>query len=290
MSGPALTHPGCAHRPCGARALGVVPVDRPTGVGALPDARWPAGSARLAGHVLGGKDHFAADRAVAAALAEADTAWEADAAASRLAVLATAARLGRDGIGQFLDLGCGLTTGQDHSALAPLHSAVLPHAPTARIVYADRDPMVLVHARALLRLPAASGRLRHLHVDLTRAHRTLAVLRGPRGTGFDWSRPVAVVLSDVCHELTDHQVERLLAVLHRALPPASAVLVSHRTPAGDDTRAAAVAAAHARAALPWHPRTPAQFAALARPWNGVAVTTAGAGCTVAVLTAGRSGL
>ncbi|MFJ2778285.1 SAM-dependent methyltransferase [Kitasatospora sp. NPDC087315] len=282
------------------QALGIIRVDRPTGVGAPWDNPWPAestrypvrldtaASARLAGHVLGGKDHFASDRAVAALLAEADPAWAADAGAARLAVLVLATRLAGDGVGQFLDLGCGLTTGQADSALAPLHSAVFPHTPAARIVYADRDPMVLVHARALLRTPAAPGRLQHLHVDLTRAYRTLAVLRGPRGAGFDWSLPVAVVLSDVCHELTAGQVTRLLAVLHRTLPPGSAVLVSHRTPADDDARRAAVAAAHAGAGLPWHPRTPAQLADLARPWTSTRSAAAGAGIAVAVLTVGKA--
>ncbi|MFE4512635.1 SAM-dependent methyltransferase [Kitasatospora sp. NPDC056783] len=283
------------------RPLGIIHVDRPTGVGAPWDDPWPAAptrypvhleaacSARVASHVLGGKDNFAPDRAVAALLSEADPDWAADAGEARLAVLALAARLADDGVGQFVDLGCGLTTGQAGSALAPLHTAVLPNAPAARIAYADRDPMVMVHARALLHTPAAPGRIRHLHLDLTRAHRTLAVLRGPRGSGFDWSRPVAVVLSDVCHELTDGQVTRLLAVLHRALPQGSAVLVSHRVRADDHVRRAAVATAHADAALPWQPRTPTQFADLAQSWTSTTVTTDGAGLAVAVLTDGRQG-
>src|SRR5512132_2256066 len=50
----------------------------------------------------------------------------------------------RDGIRQFLDIGTGLPTADN------THQVAQRLAPDARIVYVDNDPLVLVHARALL--------------------------------------------------------------------------------------------------------------------------------------------
>ncbi|HEX3955876.1 MAG TPA: SAM-dependent methyltransferase, partial [Trebonia sp.] len=48
------------------------------------------------------------------------------------------------GIRQFLDIGTGLPT------TANVHDVAQAVEPSARVVYADNDPMVLAHARALL--------------------------------------------------------------------------------------------------------------------------------------------
>ncbi|GAA4731905.1 hypothetical protein Prum_069780 [Phytohabitans rumicis] len=51
---------------------------------------------------------------------------------------------GEVGIRQFLDLGTGLPTADN------THQVAQQVAPESRIVYVDNDPLVLVHARALL--------------------------------------------------------------------------------------------------------------------------------------------
>ncbi|GAA4629993.1 hypothetical protein GCM10023196_053590 [Actinoallomurus vinaceus] len=51
------------------------------------------------------------------------------------------------GIRQFLDIGTGLPTVDN------THEVAQRVAPESRIVYADNDPLVLVHAQALLRAP-----------------------------------------------------------------------------------------------------------------------------------------
>src|SRR3954471_15473807 len=48
------------------------------------------------------------------------------------------------GIRQFLDLGTGLPTSDNR------HEMARRYAPECRVVYVDNDPLVLVHARALL--------------------------------------------------------------------------------------------------------------------------------------------
>ncbi|MFF2618825.1 SAM-dependent methyltransferase [Kitasatospora sp. NPDC058046] len=227
-----------------------------------------AGSARVSNLLLGGKDSFRADRAVADRLREADPSWADTAKAARRSVLELAGRLAARGVGQFVDLGCGLTT-SDHPhaprALRPLHTAVLPAFPGARIVYADRDPMVLAHARALLHTQMP-GRARHLMADLTSVGPLTEALLGPNA-GLDRRQPVAVVLSDVLHELTDPQIAELLTALREGLPPGSRLVLSHRHAGSDEARRAAIATVHAEAGLAWHPRTRGDLEVLAAGWR-----------------------
>ncbi|MBD0670397.1 hypothetical protein BU198_06630 [Streptomyces sp. CBMA156] len=247
------------------------------------DSLWPgvgahaAASARVSNRLLGGKDHFRADRVAADRLREADPAWSDTARAARRRVLEVAGWLAaHGGVGQFVDLGCGLTTGDHPQApweLRPLHAAVLPAAPGARIVYADRDPMVLAHARALLHTPVP-GRARHLAADLASPGPLMEALLGPQAA-LDRQRPIAVVLSDVLHELADHQTGRLLEVLREGLPPGSRLVVSHRHGGRDQGRRAAVAAAHAGSGLAWHPRTGRDLEVLAGGWRIADLSTAG---------------
>ncbi|WP_308201419.1 SAM-dependent methyltransferase [Sphaerisporangium perillae] len=51
---------------------------------------------------------------------------------------------GECGIWQFLDIGTGLPTQEN------VHQVAQRTDPRARVVYVDNDPLVLVHARALL--------------------------------------------------------------------------------------------------------------------------------------------
>lgn len=243
---------------------------------------WPrvraesAASARVSNLFLGGKDHFRADRAVAELLREADPSWADTAMAARRSVLELVGRLAAQGVGQFADLGCGLTT-SDHPhaprALRPLHAAVLPAAPGARIVYTDRDPMVLAHARALLHTQVP-GCARHLMVDLTSVGPLMEALLGPNA-GLEQQQPVAVVLSDVLHELTDPQTAELLAALREGLPQGSRLVLSHRHAGSDEARRATVAAVHAGAGLAWHPRTRGGLEVLAAGWRVADLPSAG---------------
>ncbi|MFE2727270.1 SAM-dependent methyltransferase [Kitasatospora sp. NPDC059327] len=244
-----------------------------------------AASARVSSALLGGKDHWTADRAAAGRLCDAAPDWAQNGAAARLAVLAMAAAAAAHGIDQFTDLGCGLTTGPAGTALAPLHTAVLTACPAANVVYVDRDPMAMAHVRALLR-PNAPTTVRHVHADLTAPAPLLAALRdeaGPRR-----KRPVAAVLSDVLHELTDDQAHRLLEALRATLPAGSVLLLTHRAP-GDRGTGATVADAHAQSALAWHPRDAGQVAALAAGWQPLPWAPTGqiAGFTTLTVAPGR---
>src|SRR5258708_1815705 len=82
-----------------------------------------------------------------------------------------------EGIRQFLDIGTGLPTADN------THQVAQQVAPESRIVYADNDPLVLTHARALLTSTPegacsyVEGDLREPDKILARAARTLDFTR-----------------------------------------------------------------------------------------------------------------
>lgn len=100
--------------------------------------------ARIYDTLLGGKDNFAADRQIAARIAAVQPLAVAGARSNRAFLRRAVAYLAEQGIAQFLDIGSGLPTDQNvHQVAERIH-------PDVRTVYVDNDPIVLVHARALL--------------------------------------------------------------------------------------------------------------------------------------------
>lgn len=97
--------------------------------------------ARVYDWLLGGKDNYPVDEAVGEKLPP-----EAKDAArqNRQFMHRAAAWLATQGIDQFLDIGTGIPTEPN------LHQIVQGIVPTAKVVYADNDPIVLRHAEALL--------------------------------------------------------------------------------------------------------------------------------------------
>src|ERR1700679_2500277 len=102
--------------------------------------------ARVYDYWLGGKDNYRADREAAAEAIEifpkaVESARSCRAFLSRVVTYLTA----EAGIRQFLDLGSGLPSAQN------VHEVAQSIAPESRVVYVDHDPVVLLHARALLK-------------------------------------------------------------------------------------------------------------------------------------------
>ena len=111
--------------------------------------------ARVYDYWLGGKDNFAADRELGERTLQAYPNLVFSVRANR-AFLARAVRFlaAEAGIRQFLDIGTGIPTANN------THEVAQRTAPDSRIVYVDNDPIVLSHARALLKSsPAGSVRL-----------------------------------------------------------------------------------------------------------------------------------
>ena len=101
--------------------------------------------ARVYDYWLGGKDNFAADRVMGERTLQAYPNLVYSVRANR-AFLARAVRfLAGQGIRQFLDIGTGIPTADN------THEVAQRIAPDSRIVYVDNDPVVLSHAKALLK-------------------------------------------------------------------------------------------------------------------------------------------
>jgi O-methyltransferase involved in polyketide biosynthesis len=187
-----------------------------------------AHAARVYDYLLGGKDNFPADRAVAERLVSILP-------SARSAARETRRFLGRAvrdlaeqrGIRQFVDVGMGFpTTGGTHDVLRTV-------APEARIVYVDNDPVVLAHARALLR-PLPAGQAALVDADLRRPEELLDTARGT----LDFEQPIAVLLCAVLHFLTaDDDPYQLVRRLVEPLPNGSYVVISHGYDDADSDRA-----------------------------------------------------
>jgi hypothetical protein len=186
--------------------------------------------ARVYNYWLGGKDHFAADRAAGDATIEVYPGIRLSAQANR-AFLARAVRYlaETEGIRQFLDIGTGLPTANN------THEVAQAVAPDSRIVYADNDPLVLAHARALL-TSSPEGATAYLDADL---RETGKIIEQAAET-LDFSQPVAIMLIAILHYIPDFAEARdIVARLLAAVPPGSFVAISH---AGSDLFAAEIAA------------------------------------------------
>ncbi|MFE9828884.1 SAM-dependent methyltransferase [Streptomyces halstedii] len=148
-------------------------------------------SARVWNAWLGGKDNYPVDRELADAVTAAYPQTAAVALASRAFQARAVRHLATLGVRQFLDVGTGLPV--ENST----HEVAQAVAPDARIVYVDNDPIVLVHAAALL-TSTPEGRTAYVDADLSR---TDAVV-DEASEILDLSQPVAVLLLSTLGHLT----------------------------------------------------------------------------------------
>ncbi len=170
---------------------------------------------------LGGKDHFAADR-IAAEQVMARNPGIGPGVRSNRAFLARAVRFLtlEAGVRQFLDLGTGLPSADN------VHEVAQAAAPDARVVYVDNDPIVLVHARALL--TGARGTVAYTEADL----RDVPGILSAAERTLDLARPVAVMLLMTLQFVPDADGPHALVRRYLdALPSGSYLVVSH--PASD---------------------------------------------------------
>ncbi|GIH25970.1 hypothetical protein Aph01nite_42800 [Acrocarpospora phusangensis] len=174
--------------------------------------------ARMYDYLLGGKDNTLIDRACAdevlrrVPLAR-ETAW----ANRRFLGRAIRFLAGERDVRQFIDIGAGLPCREN------VHETAQRARPDARVVYADNDPVVLAHARALL---ARDARTRAVAGDIRKPGDLLAD-RQVREV-IDLSAPVAVLLAATLHHVPDSaEPHQAVADLMAALPPGSCLVLSH---------------------------------------------------------------
>jgi hypothetical protein len=201
------------------------------------DTRTPS-VARAYDHLLGGEASFAADRALAGRLVALYPGLQDTLISSRRQVADAVARIAREGVDQYLDVGAGLPTRPSTHATA---RALLP---AARVAYIDRDALVVEHAASLI--PPG---VRYQGGDLTEPEALLTALSYP-GTAppagpahgrpapaqpaararspqpeppafIDFSRPVCLVLALIVQALEPGTARAVVGVLVKALPPGS---------------------------------------------------------------------
>ncbi|SNY61968.1 SAM-dependent methyltransferase [Paractinoplanes atraurantiacus] len=179
-------------------------------------------SARRYNYWLGGKDNFAVDRESGDMIAAAFPGVRITARENRGFLRRAVTHLAAEaGVRQFLDIGTGLPTADN------THEVAQRVAPSSRVVYVDNDPMVLVHARALL-TSTPEGRTHYLEADLRTPEKILA---DPEVLDvLDLDRPVALMLVAVLHFVRDDaEAREIVRTLVDALPSGSYLALSHAT-------------------------------------------------------------
>src|ERR1700733_3682289 len=99
-------------------------------------------SARIYDYLLGGKDHFAVDRAIGEQLVAINPAAPELVAENRRFLARAVAWAAQQGIRQFIDLGCGMPTEPS------THESVQAVAGGARVAYVENDRVAISHLRA----------------------------------------------------------------------------------------------------------------------------------------------
>ena len=183
-----------------------------------------AHAARVYDYLLGGRANFKVDREAAA---RAYAAFPGGLDGVRADVRQHRAVLGRmvryfveeAGILQFLDIGTGIPKENN------VHEVAQDVASDARIVYVDRDPIVLAHAHQLLR-GTREGSISYIYGDL---HDPQPILAEAAKT-LDFSRPTAVMLFGILHFFSDADDPiGLIGQLLAPLAPGSYLAISHLT-------------------------------------------------------------
>lgn len=208
-------------------------------------------AARMYDYYLGGKDNFAADRALA------------DMVLSVAPEIREAAREGREligrvvrhlvagsGITQIIDLGSGLPTQEN------VHEIARRIDPATRVVYVDKDEVAAAHGRALLSEP---DKVVVVQGDLRRPREILDHPDVRRLIDFD--QPVAVMVMFVLHLIPDEdRPQDVIAAYRDALAPGSYLAVSHASKDARPELMARISAIYERASSPFVPRSHAEIA------------------------------
>jgi hypothetical protein len=190
--------------------------------------------ARMYDAYLGGKDNYGADREAVRQILRHWPEVRAMARANRAFMQRMVRFLaGEMGIRQFLDIGTGIPSAGN------VHEVAGQVAPGCRVIYVDNDPIVHVHANALL---TGSGTTSIVLADLRDPE---TILSHPKVRELiDFSRPVALLLIAILHFITEEENPgRIVATLQDALPSGSFLALSHGTadfhPPGTASEAAA---------------------------------------------------
>ncbi|MDT0268413.1 SAM-dependent methyltransferase [Streptomyces sp. DSM 44915] len=202
-------------------------------------------SARIWNYWLGGSDNYEVDRIAGDQYREAFPGIVDVARASRQFLVRSIRYLARDaGVRQFLDVGTGLPTVDN------THQVAQRINPEARIVYVDHDPLVLLHANALL-TSTDEGHTAYLAAELHEPERILAAA----ADHLDLDQPVGLILSGILgHVDTYQEAHALVRRLLDGVAPGSHLSLNEGTDT-DPAYCAAQAVYNDSGAIPYRLRT-----------------------------------
>ena len=173
-------------------------------------------SARIWNYWMGGKNNYEVDRIAGDAYIAVYPDIVTIAKQSRQFLIRAVQYLaGEGGMRQFLDIGTGLPTMQN------THEVAQQVAPESRIVYVDNDPLVLVHARALLRNTTPEGVTTYVDADF---HEPDLIISDARNV-LNFHQPVAVMFMGVLGHVADFEELRSIVARVMAAVPSGSYLV-----------------------------------------------------------------
>ncbi|WP_405591040.1 SAM-dependent methyltransferase [Streptomyces sp. NBC_01190] len=212
-------------------------------------------SARMYDYYLGGITNFPADREAAGkALAVFPYARTA-ARANRGFMERSIRHLAERGIEQFLDIGTGIPTSPN------LHEVAQQVRPRARVLYADNDPIVLIHAQALLH-GSAEGLTAYAQADVNQPEKILAAARDV----LDFTRPIALSMNALLH-FVPARAHRITEEFKAALPSGSALAISHLTEDFAPRETQRLTQVYTASGTPTRARDRAEFARFFAGWT-----------------------
>jgi len=175
-------------------------------------------AARVVDFLYGGENNFEVDRRAARTLAtEAPVIADIPPAVRAFQQRVLRFLVADAGIRQFLDIGTGLPL------VGNTHEVTQSIVPECRIAYVDDDPMVLSHARALMK-SAPGGAVGYVDAQVRDAK---TIVAGARET-LDLSQPVAVMLLfTLAYVQDDAEAAAAVSTLMAAVPAGSYVAIYH---------------------------------------------------------------
>ncbi|WP_406220962.1 SAM-dependent methyltransferase [Streptomyces canus] len=168
-----------------------------------------AHSARIYDYIIGGADHYPADREAGDAMVREWPALPVHMRANRDFMNRAVRHLAeKAGIRQFVDIGTGIPTSPN------IHEIAQSVSPDARVVYVDNDPLVLRLSQGLLN-GTPEGRTSYIEADM---RDPASILEAPelRAT-LDLTQPVALLVIAIVHFMTDE--DDAVGIVRRLLDP-----------------------------------------------------------------------
>ncbi|GHH70211.1 hypothetical protein GCM10017673_21710 [Streptosporangium violaceochromogenes] len=207
-------------------------------------------SARIWNYLLGGKDNYLADRQAGDRIRQVFPGMVDIARHSRYMLARTVRFLAEAGVRQFLDIGTGLPTVDN------THQVAQRVAAESRVVYVDNDPLVLVHAQALL-TSTPQGATDYIEADV----RDPGLILREAARTLDLTRPTALMLMGILGLVTDYDEARSIVNRLMAALPSGSYLALYD---GTDTDPAYVEALRRHnegpGVVPYTPRSPERIA------------------------------